>query len=149
MPTDSAAPRAGPPDDIRAGPLNDEIAGPPGESAGIDARRRELRRAALARRAALTPEEHARRSHAICEHLLARFPELAGRRVGFCWPVRNEPDVRPALEAWRAAGRPGFAALLPVVVQKAAALAFREWRPGAPLTEDLHGIPAPAAGRVL
>jgi len=27
--------------------------------------------------------------------LAAAFPELAARRVGFCWPQRNEPDLRP------------------------------------------------------
>ncbi|MFT3962293.1 5-formyltetrahydrofolate cyclo-ligase [Propionivibrio sp.] len=111
--------------------------------------RRALRREAIARRMALAPDDYARRSAAVCRHLLADFPQLAALRVGFCWPVHNEPDMRPALAAWRAAGHPAFAALLPVVVDAGIALAFRAWRPGAALAADRYGIPAPAAGEFV
>jgi 5-formyltetrahydrofolate cyclo-ligase len=95
----------------------------------IHALRRELRRDAIARRLALDPGEHARRSRAIRRHLAAHFPQLAALRVGFFWPMNGEPDLRPLLEAWLAGGGGSFAALLPVVVDAAAALAFRAWRP--------------------
>ena len=67
-------------------------------------------------------------------------------RVGFCWPIQNEPDLRPLLAEWRAAARPGFAALLPVVVAPATPLAFRAWDERTPLVEDRYGIPYPAEG---
>jgi 5,10-methenyltetrahydrofolate synthetase len=108
--------------------------------------RRELRRRVLARRAALGQDEHRERSRAICGHLLENFPGLAFLRAGFYWPVNNEPDVRPALEAWRAAGHAAFAALLPVIVDAGAALAFRRWWPGMAMAADRHGIPTPESG---
>ena len=66
-----------------------------------DPMRRALRREALARRRALTQTEYMQRSQAVCQHLVAGFPQLASLRVGFCWPVNKEPDVRAALATWR------------------------------------------------
>ncbi|MDR0577170.1 MAG: 5-formyltetrahydrofolate cyclo-ligase [Candidatus Accumulibacter sp.] len=134
---------------MQTGSTPERRGGAENDASGRDARRRELRRAALARRKALAPDEYARRSQAVCGHLQTHFPRLAAWRVGFCWPMNNEPDVRPALEAWRAAGHASFAALLPVVVEAGAALAFRAWRPGMAMTPDRHGIPAPADGDFL
>lgn len=111
--------------------------------------RRELRRDAIARRMALAKDEYAQRSQAICHHLRRHFPQLASLRVGFCWPLKNEPDLRPALATWKAAGDAGFAALLPVVVASDAALAFRAWTPGAPMAADRYGIPTPVAGEFV
>jgi 5,10-methenyltetrahydrofolate synthetase len=113
------------------------------------AQRRALRRDALARRKTLGDEDLALRSQAICRLLAANFPQLAVLRVGFCWPVNNEPDVRAALETWRAAGDAAFAALLPVVVEANTALAFRAWQPGMALSADRYGIPTPVAGDFL
>lgn len=95
---------------------------------------------------ALSEEECAQRSKMICRHLREYFPQLAGVRVGFCWPMKNEPDLRPLLENWRAAGSGEFTALLPVVVETGAALAFRAWRPETLMTGDRFGIPTPASG---
>ncbi len=111
--------------------------------------RRELRRQAIDRRMALSGEECAQRSRAICVHLQAHFPQLAALRVGFCWPMKNEPDLLPLLAAWQAAGSTSFAALLPVVVDAKAALAFRAWTLDTPMTEDRYGIPTPSAGDFL
>lgn len=105
--------------------------------------RETLRQRLLAARLALAPEAVALLSEAVCGHLLAGFPELAGQVVGFCWPVHNEPDLRPALLAWMARG--GRAAL-PVVTVPRAPLAFREWTPETPLAPDRYGIPTPTAG---
>ncbi|GHU25499.1 5-formyltetrahydrofolate cyclo-ligase [Betaproteobacteria bacterium] len=98
---------------------------------------------------ALSQDDYARRSQAVCQHLQASFPQLAAMRVGFCWPINKEPDLRPALETWLAAGHAAFAALLPVVVEANAALAFRAWRPGVTMAPDRYGIPAPATGDFL
>jgi 5,10-methenyltetrahydrofolate synthetase len=108
--------------------------------------RRELRRSALARRMDLGQDDHAQRSQAVCAHLLENFPQLASLRVGFYWPVNNEPDVRSALETWRAAGDAAFAALLPVVIDADVALSFRSWHADTAMTRDRHGIPMPEHG---
>ncbi|MDR0441626.1 MAG: 5-formyltetrahydrofolate cyclo-ligase [Candidatus Accumulibacter sp.] len=130
----------------------DPTAGRNGEPANDACRgewRRTLRRDAIARRMALARDDHARRSQTICRLLIANFPQLAAMRVGFCWPVNNEPDVRAALETWRAAGDAAYTALLPVVVETGAALAFRPWQPDTPLAADRYGIPTPTAGDFL
>jgi 5,10-methenyltetrahydrofolate synthetase len=106
--------------------------------------RRALRRTLVAQRAALSEAEHRSLSAAIVAHLLAALPVPAV--VAFCWPIKHEPDVRAAVEAW---GGHGTRAALPVVVEADAPLAFRHWRPDAPLTADRYGIPTPADGEWL
>lgn len=108
--------------------------------------RQQLRHDMVARRAALTPAEHAELSRQIVAHLIANLPQLASATVAFCWPIKNEADVRAAIEHWRHAG--GRAAL-PVVTAADQALAFRAWTPGTPLIPDRHGIPTPATGEWL
>ncbi|MDR2614757.1 MAG: 5-formyltetrahydrofolate cyclo-ligase [Candidatus Accumulibacter sp.] len=119
------------------------------DDAGQAARRRALRQEAVARRLALSEDEYAWRSRAICRHLEANFAQLSTLRVGFFWPVNKEPDLRPVLETWLAAGHTGFAALLPVVARTDAALAFRRWRPDTPMAADRYGIPTPIHGDFL
>lgn len=108
--------------------------------------RRSLRRSLIERRQALPYEEYTRLSALLRAHLRAGFPQLSGMRVAFCWPVRQEPDLKPLLEEWIGAGSPGFTALLPVVIEENAALAFRSWSPGVPLAADRYGIPTPSSG---
>lgn len=108
-----------------------------------------LRRTLLERRMALSPDDYARLSAMLLAHLRAGFPQLAGMRVGFCWPIHKEPDLRPLLAAWSAQGEPGFCALLPVVVEKNAPLSFRAWSPETLLVDDCYGIPTPAVGEFL
>ncbi|MDE2584131.1 MAG: 5-formyltetrahydrofolate cyclo-ligase [Betaproteobacteria bacterium] len=105
--------------------------------------RAELRRRLVADRLALPAEAVALFSEAICGHLLAAFPQLASQVVGFCWPVKNEPDLRPALTQWM---RGGGRAALPVVVEENAPLAFRAWTPETRLEADRYGIPSPVDG---
>ena len=113
------------------------------------ARRRELRRECIERRMALPAETHEALSTRICEIIRQSIPELSAKRVAFCWPFRNEPDLRPLMVNWLAEGNPGFAALLPVVVDAGSALAFRAWTPESPMLTDRYGIPAPASGEFL
>lgn len=108
--------------------------------------RAELRRRLVERRLALSPQRHAELSAALCAQLAQHFASLATQRVGFCWPVKNEADLRPLIGAWASAGTPGFAALLPVVVDTGCALTFRAWRPGDELVADRYGIPTPMRG---
>lgn len=105
-----------------------------------------MRRQAIARRMSLSVVELAQRSQAICNSLLTHFPQLAAMRVGFCWPMKNEPDLLPLLTAWHKTGDASFTALLPVVIAPDAPLAFRAWTPDTPMDEDRYGIPTPATG---
>ena len=108
-----------------------------------------LRRQLVERRLALPAEQHAALSATICEILRTHFAQLAAQRVAFCWPVKNEPDLRPLMLAWLAAGAPGFAALLPVVVAPGAPLAFRAWTADSAMVDDRYGIPTPATGEFV
>ena len=105
------------------------------------ARRRQLRADALARRLALDAASVARLGEAICDHLRRHFPTPPGRCIAFYWPISNEPDLRPVINTWRAAG---VDACLPVVHRKASPLTFRPWTPETPMVPDHHGIPTPA-----
>jgi 5-formyltetrahydrofolate cyclo-ligase len=108
------------------------------------ARRRALRQEMVARRAALSDGEHAALSARIVAHALAALarPTVAA----FCWPIRNEPDVRALLARW---ADDGVRAALPVVVAEGAPLRFREWAPSTPLAADRYGIPTPTSGAWL
>ncbi|MBK7354838.1 MAG: 5-formyltetrahydrofolate cyclo-ligase [Propionivibrio sp.] len=111
-----------------------------------DVYRAALRKRSIERRLALSEEVCAQLSKRVCAYLNDRFPQLAGLRVGFCWPVKNEPDLRPLVESWIAAGQDGFTALLPVVLEDGVSLAFRAWAPGCRLIADRYGIPTPDDG---
>ena len=108
-----------------------------------------LRRQGINRRLALSADETASLSASVREQLRLHFPQLSALRVGFCWPVKNEPDLRPLMIDWLASGQSGFVALLPVVVDADAALTCRAWTPGSALVADRYGIPTPASGEFL
>ena len=63
-------------------------------------------------------------------HVLAAF-----------WPIGAEPDLRGLLAEW--AGRSGMLLALPIVEQRAAPLAFRQWTPATPMLAGDFGIPEP------
>lgn len=108
--------------------------------------RQNLRRNMIARRSALPSATHAALSAAVRKQLDEGFPALAELIVGFCWPVQNEPDLRPLiLELIARGGR----VALPVVVCAGAPLAFREWWPDQPLAPDRYNIPTPTDGAFL
>jgi len=84
----------------------------------------------------------------IMQALAALVAQLAPRTLGFCWPYRNEPDVRSFVAAWL--GETGARrAALPVVVAPASPMVFREWTPHSEMIPDRHGIPMPAHGDTL
>lgn len=108
--------------------------------------RRALRQRLIELRQAQAEATVAAWSADLRRHLAEVYPQLAKRHVAFCWPVQNEPDLRPLLSDWRAEGHPGFAALLPVVIAPRTPLAFRAWNETTRLSEDRYGIPYPAEG---
>ena len=67
-------------------------------SESVRSGRRLLRKNALAAREALISVQYENFSAAVREHLAQAFPQLATQRVGFCWPIRNEPDLRPLMQ---------------------------------------------------
>ena len=114
-----------------------------------DTSRNALRRQLVDRRMQLSPEEHAQFSARIGALIGQHFPQLAHQRVAFCWPFKNEPDLRPLIESWIARGEPGFMALLPVVRAPRTPLGFRAWTPTCVMARDSYGIPTPAEGEFV
>lgn len=63
--------------------------------------------------------------------------------VGFYWPIRGEPDLRPFIASLL---ERGFTCALPVVVEKNAPVEFHRYAAGTKLTrQSVWGIPIPAA----
>jgi len=106
----------------------------------IKAWRRSERARLIAERMALAPVTRQPWSAAIEAHLRGGFPIPRGAVVGFCWPFKNEFDVRFVLRDFREGGA---VAALPVVVDKAGPLQFRPWRPGVPMVKGVYDIPYP------
>ena len=105
---------------------------------------RKAKRAVLIeRRLAMTSVERAARSEAITAALLQALPSRPGALIGFYWPFKGEYDPRALARRLHAQG---IRLALPVVVQKAKPVIFREWWPGIPMANGIWNIPAPAAG---
>jgi len=102
--------------------------------------RNEIRNRCLVARESLSEQEVARLSAQVTAHLLRAFPQPPGKCVGFYWPIRNEPDVRPAILHWLDMG---ITAALPATPARGCALTFRLWLPESRLIPDRHGIPTP------
>lgn len=108
--------------------------------------RKELRRALLARRAAVPAELLQAWRMAMDRHLQYGFPGLARGVVAFCWPIRNEYDARHLMRRLR---EQGTLAALPVVRAPKTPLIFREWHPGTEMALGTLDIPYPKAGAEL
>ena len=74
------------------------------------------------------------------------FPGLAGRRLAFCWPIKNEYDARHVARTLRGLGT---LTALPVVVAPRTPLVFREWHPGIELAKGALDIPYPVGSREI
>lgn len=109
----------------------------------VDAWRRRERQRLRSLRNDIGEEDRVALDEAIGRRLDALLDQLDGRRVAVYWPLPGEPE----LQEWyvSAAGR-GATLLLPLVVERNAALQFRRWRPGEELVADVLGIPSPAEG---
>ena len=108
---------------------------------------RKLKRAELlARREAAIEVDYRQWNASVTSFLLKGFPLLQGMTVGIYWPFRGEFDPRFAMRELK---KHGATAALPVVVQKASPLQFREWWPGAPMTRGVFNLPIPAVPSVV
>lgn len=102
-----------------------------------------LRRALLADRQAISAEVRSTWDAAIGTRVLAWWEAHPVAMLGVFWPIRGEPDLRPAYAVLAARG---VRLALPVVVGKEAALGFIEWKPGDAMTKDGFGVAVPTAG---
>lgn len=102
-----------------------------------------LRRALLADRQAISAEVRSSWDALIGAHVVAWWEEHRVAMLGVYWPIRGEPDLRPAYAALAARG---VRLALPVVVGKEAALDFIEWKLGDAMTKDGLGVAVPTAG---
>lgn len=100
----------------------------------------------LARRTALPAEDRRRMDARVTELLDFGFAALRGLVVGTYWPMKGEFDPRVAVKHLRDRGA---RAALPVVVQKAAPLQFREWWPGVETKPGVFGLPVPQGSPVV
>ena len=105
--------------------------------------RQTLRQERIAAREALPAALHAHKSAAVLDHLYCLLATRSPGMLGFYWPIRAEIDCRPLLTRLLAQG---WCACLPVIVDRAQALEFREWTPGSHMVLGAHGIPTVAAG---
>ena len=102
--------------------------------------RKSQRERLIRERSALDQQTLERRRHRIDGFLERSFPGLAGRRVAFCWPIKNEYDARHFAKTLRSRGS---LTALPVVVAPKQPLVFREWHPGVELAKGALDIPYP------
>jgi len=96
------------------------------------------RRAKAARAQAFAAKPEA--GDALARHFLARPPRPLSCVAAGYWPIRDEIDPRPLLEALR---RAGAAVCLPVVGEPGRPLTFRLFRRGAALAAGPHGVRGP------
>lgn len=108
--------------------------------------RKELRAALLEQRMAIDPEERRRLDELATAHLLGALTLNAPSIVSIYWPFKGEFDPRVA--ALRLRER-GARIALPVVVEKAAPLQFREWWPGVETQPGVFGLPVPVGTAVV
>ena len=108
---------------------------------------RKLRRSELlAQRMAITIEQHRQWNSSITRLLIAGFPFLRRMTIGLYWPYKGEFDPRFAIREFR---KGGAIAALPIVIQKAKPLQFREWWPGVTVTKGVFNLPIPEGTAIL
>lgn len=101
----------------------------------------DLRRTLLAARNAIPLEQRRRADAVIGARMLEWCCAERIALLGVYWPIRSEPDLRPAYAELAASG---VRLALPVVVSRGAPLQFAEWISGSPLAKDAMGMEVPA-----
>jgi 5-formyltetrahydrofolate cyclo-ligase len=115
----------------------------------VRAWRRAERQTLIAHRLTVAREGRERRDGIITARLLSLLPEMVGSTpftLGFYWPFKGEYDPRPLV---RELHRQGVRLALPVVIERAQPMIFREWWPGAPMAPGVWNIPVPTEGEPL
>lgn len=104
-----------------------------------------LRKQLLAARRALEPGTRAAWDRELCTQVVAWWRASRAPALGVYWPLRDEPDLHPA---YAELARLGVRLLLPVVVERHAALEFADWRIGEAMVKDGMGVAVPAELRL-
>lgn len=107
-----------------------------------DSNKAQLRRALLARRMALTPEQRQQRSAQLTRELLAWLTECVDSTaaIALYWAFRGEIDLQMVMDRWRAQGGRVY---LPIVYQANAPLKFAPYRGLASMQRGAYGILEP------
>ena len=119
------------------------------EQAGDVARWRKAERESLIGARSALPMQYRSDQADLIAHGLDEIVATSGiarPAVSVYWPIRGEPDLRPWMHALFQSGK---RVALPVAIELAQPLVFREWRPDARLARGLWGIPYPADGEVM
>ncbi|MCK0166038.1 5-formyltetrahydrofolate cyclo-ligase [Jannaschia sp. S6380] len=109
-----------------------------GEDASLAARKAQLRRTCLARRASVGAEARA----AAGARLYARLMGLRGRTIAGYLPIGSEASPVGTMRVLSRDNR----ICVPVVAGKGAPLRFREWWPGCTLETGPFGVSVPTEG---
>jgi 5-formyltetrahydrofolate cyclo-ligase len=112
--------------------------------AATQAAKIELRRGALATRAAVFAARGPAAAAALAKQVETMLGAVPPAIIAGYWPIGSELDCRPALARLHAAGH---ALALPVAGQRGDRLVFRRWAPGEPLEQGPFGTfhPLPSA----
>lgn len=105
----------------------------------------DLRKQLLAARRGIDAPTRAAWDRAIGARVLAWWRARRVEALGVYWPLRDEPDLHAA---YAELARLGVRLLLPVVVEKHAALEFAQWRIGEAMVRDAMGVAVPAQLRM-
>ena len=108
--------------------------------------RQAQRKALIARRLDISSEQRTEWNALITAGLESRLAASEPRLVGFYWPFKGEYDPRPLMRVLR---RQGIRVALPVVIERAQPLVFREWSPGIRMAPGIWDIPVPAEGEAV
>jgi 5-formyltetrahydrofolate cyclo-ligase len=104
-----------------------------------------LRQQLLATRRAVAAAQRAQWDHAIGQQIVAWWRSSGLDALAVYWPLRDEPDLQAAYAELAALGA---RLLLPVVLDKAAPLAFAAWDIGEAMVKDGMGVAVPATLRL-
>lgn len=106
--------------------------------------RADVRRQLLARRASFPGRNRA--ESLLAERVLAWLEASRALSLGFYWPYRGEPDLRPVVAQWLSNDSRRMAAL-PVIVD--GTMSFLSWQPDSEMRAGAYGIAVPAAGETV
>jgi len=107
--------------------------------------KRDLRKQAIAARSALVAGlDREAAAQAVRDRFIAEFSPKPGTVVSAFWPVGDEFDIKPTIEALH---RCGCVVALPVVTVKHMPLTFRVWEPDTQFILSSFSIPEPGPDR--
>jgi len=104
-----------------------------------------LRKQLLAARRAISAGQRAQWDREIGAKVVHWWRESGVGALGVYWPLRDEPDLQAC---YAELAQLGVQLLLPVVLEKDAALVFAHWNIGEAMVKDAMGIAVPAALRL-